>query len=232
MPPSEVCDGCKEQVQQINSMIVGYRAEVSSFLERKAARIYPAEAPPLPERAYKLPPLRTPTCHLCDLLIAAFPDRSEHDLLEIFPLSSHLGMDTSPNYNYRIDDMCIGVSQAIRAARPDLRPQSLMVISDNTRPCAKEFGRAKRLRGLVDWEAVAAWTRLCASHHGQRCGPGEGSPSQIGGMKLIDCATHKVIRATGGMEWLALSYVWSMATPRPLGSPLVRNLWDEIAQNE
>ncbi|KAK0721267.1 heterokaryon incompatibility protein-domain-containing protein, partial [Apiosordaria backusii] len=62
------------------------------------------------------------------------------------------------------------------------------------------------------------WIRLCIQYHDKEC-IGDRNPQEIKGLKLIDCGTRKVIRGGVGMKWVALSYVWSLATPRARSSP-------------
>jgi hypothetical protein len=82
------------------------------------------------------------------------------------------------------------------------------------------FGRPRRIKSFADWATLTSWIDLCERHHGRECkeeGGGGGAPG-IQGLKLIDCQSRTVVRATAGAKWVALSYVWSLASPRAVSS--------------
>ncbi|KAK1988988.1 heterokaryon incompatibility protein-domain-containing protein [Colletotrichum cereale] len=61
---------------------------------------------------------------------------------------------------------------------------------------------------LFDHGKARLWIDNCKEDHGPRCNEPVSSAA-IPGMKLIDCNTLQIEPARHGMQWIALSYVWS-----------------------
>jgi hypothetical protein len=58
-------------------------------------------------------------------------------------------------------------------------------------------------------QLVREWMAICQSGHSLRCNLGV----KITGFRLIDCKTCTVVAGDDSKKWLALSYVWSIASP-------------------
>ncbi|KAK4152995.1 hypothetical protein C8A00DRAFT_44005 [Chaetomidium leptoderma] len=82
------------------------------------------------------------------------------------------------------------------------------------------FGRPRRIKNFADWATLTSWIDVCGRHHRRECKEEEGGgvPEIIQGLKLIDCKSRTVVRAMAGTKWVALSYVWSLASPRAAAS--------------
>lgn len=210
MASSLLCSTCKLQYRHLASFAQDLRTQFSSFLAQLAdGTRLPSSPPPLPVQQYRLPSSRHhPGCPLCDLFSAAFPQEAPHRNLFIFPFLMQFGRHLRESRE--CEDMCVGVHPN-PLQRTDLAPRSLVVMSE-TRAEAR-FGRPKRIEKLVDWATLTCWIDVCGRLHGSMCKQ-EGDTPEIRGLKLIDCKSRSVVRATTGMRWVALSYVWSLASPR------------------
>ncbi|KAK4182787.1 heterokaryon incompatibility protein-domain-containing protein [Podospora australis] len=223
-----LCESCQEQTKLIKSVIQELSTQFSAFNARKAQGIQfptspsqpPPPPPPWPTKHYNPPisPGPGPECPLCDVSSIPFSVPTGHQL-EISPLRWYLGQlsGTTPT-PLDCEDMCIGISAYHRALEPNLGLHSPLIISDMISPV--RYGRARKLGKFVDWEVVKTWLNICGELHDRNCHDEKG-PQEIGGLKLIDCYSRTVVRASKGMAWIALSYVWSLAKPRPFSTTIV-----------
>ncbi|KAK3343477.1 heterokaryon incompatibility protein-domain-containing protein [Lasiosphaeria hispida] len=72
--------------------------------------------------------------------------------------------------------------------------------------------RARAISDEVDMERVASWIRRCREEHGPRCVEGylavADHPIRVPGFFVIDVNRKCLTTLPGGMEYVALSYVW------------------------
>ncbi len=83
------------------------------------------------------------------------------------------------------------------------------------------FGAPRVQPNAIDYHLLRAWINICQQNHHSSCFFENSSP--LASLRLIDCKTRLVVKATSRLPYVALSYVWgSKLSQAPSHQP--RNL--------
>jgi hypothetical protein len=69
--------------------------------------------------------------------------------------------------------------------------------------------------GLIDYDLVRSWLKVCESRHGDACRKGIVAESQKMKLNLINVHSRKIEEDSGEAQYIALSYVWGEASHSP-----------------
>ena len=165
-----------------------------------------------------------PTCKLFSCLVAKYAETVSDDwkfYLCLFPTSALYGVDwtwepdvpgVEKTLSFSILDEDTFVDES-RVCQPEfiravgcISPLELhLATKENT----ARFG-ARLLGPSVDFSVIKSWLNYCEYHHLGACHLySERSPRSL---TVIDCHKREIIQAGDRCQYLALSYVWGMAT--------------------
>jgi hypothetical protein len=173
------------------------------------------------------------SCPLCRLIFRIFPreiDPEDQDVTYYLkPMRSYnrLG-DHIPEVNEELRKE-YSIYVAVKSREQDLRnqshflgdPQDSMVfgssftfaLSDQT-PAEKRPGLSARRRNpLIDTSVVKQWLTRCEDHHDEKCKVHW--VDQLLTCRMIDVRERRVVKCPPNAKYVALSYVWGRAAPRP-----------------
>ncbi|KAK4112976.1 HET-domain-containing protein, partial [Canariomyces notabilis] len=63
----------------------------------------------------------------------------------------------------------------------------------------------------IDFGMVRDWVELCGTSHSRLCKPRKGA--MVPHLRLIECATRRIVSPSSAVPFVALSYVWGPPTP-------------------
>jgi hypothetical protein len=173
------------------------------------------------------------SCPLCRLIFRVFPR-------DVDPENQDMTYYLKPMRSYnRLGDQIPEVKEelrreysiyvAVKSREQDLQnqshflgdPQDSMVfgtsytfaLSDRT-PAEKRPGLSARRRNpLVDISVVKQWLARCEDHHDEKCQVHW--VDELLTCRMIDVRERRVVKCPTNAKYVALSYVWGRAAPRP-----------------
>lgn len=78
----------------------------------------------------------------------------------------------------------------------------------------------------IYWAILRRWLHYCVENHIEKCE--DLSPVRLPSLRLIDCRYRKLVLATDGDNYLALSYVWGGASPPSVDLKINEALPDDL----
>jgi len=65
-------------------------------------------------------------------------------------------------------------------------------------------------RDTIDFNRMTSWLEFCRTNHSKTCN--SSSEAVVQGLKVIDCTTRRIVFASKGWKYAALSYVWGSSS--------------------
>ena len=162
---------------------------------------------------------RTSSCQLCRLFLEVRPDTMGPFELRAFP-SSLFEIDSTEGIS--LHKKVSGLDESVYLAvvqkglcLPTRRPYDyrndlgktgfICPLKRPNMPSSQLYCGILR-QEIVEFSLITTWIEFCRAHHTQLCGLQK--PKDVTGLKVIDCVGRRVIPASEGVIYLALSYVW------------------------